>query len=223
MIDWDNKVRSEDQELGALTSDLWVRVLNGSATGCLVESPRALQVGTVAGLRVNFRGHDYDDPVKVTRCQSIAGAGDVPHRNGVSLDGAAVRRNAPVCHSSRARAVRRLDPRSRESGRLAHDLLEVDGSALSNGHARSDQPPRRRTKPRWRLGLLPAARRAGWSRRAGRCSRSHAPEGRSARRRRAETVAVTGRASPRARRRRAELRISWPGAASAARRSARAP
>ena len=75
MIDWDNKVRSEDQELGALTSDLSVRVLNGSATGCLVESPRALQVGTVAGLRVNFRGHDYDDPVKVTRCQLIVGAG----------------------------------------------------------------------------------------------------------------------------------------------------
>jgi hypothetical protein len=75
MTDWNNTVRSEGQELGALTSDLSVRVLNGSAAGCLVESPRALQVGTVAGLRVNFRGHDYDDPVKVTRCQSIVGAG----------------------------------------------------------------------------------------------------------------------------------------------------
>src|SRR5262245_58464946 len=75
MIDWGNRVRSEDEELGRLTSELSVRVLNGSATGCLVESPRALAVGTVACLRVNFRGHDYDDPVQVTRCQSIAGAG----------------------------------------------------------------------------------------------------------------------------------------------------
>lgn len=75
MTGWGNKVRSEDDELGALTSELSVRVLNGSATGCLVESPCVLQVGAVAGLRVNFRGHDYDDPVRVTRCQSIAGAG----------------------------------------------------------------------------------------------------------------------------------------------------
>lgn len=75
MIDWGNKVRSEDEELSALTSEVSVRVLNGSATGCLVESPCALQVGTVAGLRVNFRGHDYDDLVQVTRCQSIVGAG----------------------------------------------------------------------------------------------------------------------------------------------------
>ena len=75
MIDWANERRSEHEELGALTSDLSVRVLNGSATGCLVESSCALQVGTVAGLRVNFRGRDYDDPVQVTRCQSIVGAG----------------------------------------------------------------------------------------------------------------------------------------------------
>ena len=70
-----NRGRSGDEELGALISELSVRVLNGSTSGCLVESHRALQVGTVAGLRVNVRGHDYDDPVQVTRCQSIAGAG----------------------------------------------------------------------------------------------------------------------------------------------------
>jgi hypothetical protein len=75
MIDWGNKVRSDDEEIGALTSELSVRVLNGSATGCLVESPRPLKIGTVAGLRVSFRGHEYDDPVQVTRCQSIVGAG----------------------------------------------------------------------------------------------------------------------------------------------------
>ena len=75
MIDWRNKVRFDDEELGALTSELSVRVLNGSATGCLVECPCPLKVGTVAGLRVNFHGHEYDDPVQVMRCQPIVGGG----------------------------------------------------------------------------------------------------------------------------------------------------
>jgi hypothetical protein len=58
-----------------LTTELRVRVLNGSATGCLVESTRALDVGTVAGLSVMLLGREYDDEVQITRCQSIAGAG----------------------------------------------------------------------------------------------------------------------------------------------------
>jgi hypothetical protein len=74
-----NQGRREQQELGALTSELRVRVLNGSATGCLVESTRALPVGTVAGLQVNLLGREYDDEVQVVRCQAIAGAGNVFH------------------------------------------------------------------------------------------------------------------------------------------------
>ncbi len=79
MINWPNQFRHKDDEIGALTSELRVRVLNGSATGCLVESTRALNVGTVAGLRVNLLGREYDDQVQVTRCQSIVGAGNVFH------------------------------------------------------------------------------------------------------------------------------------------------
>jgi len=79
MISWPDQFPRKDDELGALTSELRVRVLNGSATGCLVESCRALTVGTVAGLRVNLRGREYDDQVQVTRCQSIAGAGNIFH------------------------------------------------------------------------------------------------------------------------------------------------
>ena len=70
-----NQVRREGEALGALTSELRVRVLNGSATGCLVESVRPLLAGTVAGLRVSLLGREYDDEVQVTRCQWIAGAG----------------------------------------------------------------------------------------------------------------------------------------------------
>src|SRR5262245_54110891 len=69
----------KDAELGGLTCELRGRVVNASATGRLVESSRALLVGTVAGLRVNLLGREYDDQVQVTRCQSIAGAGNIFH------------------------------------------------------------------------------------------------------------------------------------------------
>jgi hypothetical protein len=79
MINWQTQFQVKDGELGALTSELRIRVLNGSATGCLVESTRALAVGTVAALRVNLLGREYDDQVQVTRCQSIVGAGSIFH------------------------------------------------------------------------------------------------------------------------------------------------
>ncbi len=74
-----HQVRQREEALAALISELRVRVLNGSATGCLVESARSLPVGTVAGLRVSLLGREYDDEVQVTRCQLIAGAGGVYH------------------------------------------------------------------------------------------------------------------------------------------------
>jgi hypothetical protein len=71
--------RIDDEAFGALTSELRVRVLNASATGCLIESTRALPVGTVAGLRVRLLDRDYDDEVQITRCQALAGAGNIFH------------------------------------------------------------------------------------------------------------------------------------------------
>ena len=79
MIYWPAKGERRKNELGALTSELRVRVLNGSATGCLVESSRPLMIGTIAGLRVNLLGREYDDQVQVTRCQPIVGAGSIFH------------------------------------------------------------------------------------------------------------------------------------------------
>lgn len=79
MIYWLSKLRPKNEPLGALTSELQVRVLNGSATGCLVETTRAVKVGAVARLRVDLRGREYDDEVQVTRCQLIVGAGEIFH------------------------------------------------------------------------------------------------------------------------------------------------
>ena len=74
-----NQARIDDEAFAALTAELRVRVLNASATGCLVESTRALPVGTVAGLRVRLLDRDYDDEVQITRCQELAGAGSIFH------------------------------------------------------------------------------------------------------------------------------------------------
>jgi hypothetical protein len=79
LLYWRKKGERGTQELGALTSELRVRVLNGSAKGCLVESSRPLTIGMIAGLRVNLLGREYDDQVRVTRCQPIAGAGSIFH------------------------------------------------------------------------------------------------------------------------------------------------
>ena len=58
----------------ALATDVRVRLLNVSGAGCLVETKRPLEVGTVATLRLTFAGGDFEDTVQVVRCQEIKGA-----------------------------------------------------------------------------------------------------------------------------------------------------
>jgi hypothetical protein len=74
-----DQVQGGHGPLGGLTTQLRVRVLNASASGCLVEATRALPVGTVADLKVRIFDRDYDDQVQVTRCQILAGAGSIFH------------------------------------------------------------------------------------------------------------------------------------------------
>ena len=76
---FDASDRAGQQEIAALTSDLRVRVLNVSAAGCLVEANRALEIGSVATLRITFSGGDFEDTVQIVRCQEITGAGAVYH------------------------------------------------------------------------------------------------------------------------------------------------
>jgi hypothetical protein len=66
-------------EVASLTSDIQIRVLNVSGAGCLVESGRALAIGSVATLRIRFAGADFEETVQIVRCQEIAGAGAVFH------------------------------------------------------------------------------------------------------------------------------------------------
>src|SRR5215831_7286350 len=62
-------------ELGAVTTEINVRVLNCGPTGCLVESGVPLAVGSVGTLRMTFSGGDFEDVVQVVRCRDITGTG----------------------------------------------------------------------------------------------------------------------------------------------------
>ena len=60
-----------DREPGALVEDIRVRVLNCSATGCLLESDRRLPEGTVATLDLILGGRAFSDVLKVVRCEPV--------------------------------------------------------------------------------------------------------------------------------------------------------
>ena len=68
-----------DQRLSVLTREVEVRVLNCSASGCLVESTRQLAVGTIASLRLALGDEEFVEDVQVVRCQQIEGAGSLFH------------------------------------------------------------------------------------------------------------------------------------------------
>ena len=67
------------ENAGALTRQLGVRVLNVSGSGCLIESQRPIDIGTVGRLQLRFGLDEYGDDVQVVRCQPIRGAGAVFH------------------------------------------------------------------------------------------------------------------------------------------------
>jgi hypothetical protein len=66
-------------QLGVLTREFRVRVLNCSSSGCLVETNARLDVGTIGSLRLTIGGSEFVDDVLVVRCQNIEGAGSMYH------------------------------------------------------------------------------------------------------------------------------------------------
>ena len=54
-----------------LMRDLAMRVVDISAAGCLIESPRYLPVGTVGQLRLKFGSDECADDVEVVRCEPV--------------------------------------------------------------------------------------------------------------------------------------------------------
>jgi hypothetical protein len=70
--------RVSDQ-LGVMTRERQVRLLDCSVSGCLLETSWRLPVGAIASIRVTIDGRELTDDVQIVRCQPIAGAGDTYH------------------------------------------------------------------------------------------------------------------------------------------------
>ena len=51
-----------------------MKVLDISESGCLVESRRRVDAGTVGRLRLKFGTEEYDDDVEVVRCEAVPGS-----------------------------------------------------------------------------------------------------------------------------------------------------
>lgn len=65
--------------VAVLARDLDVAVIDISRSGCLIESPCELDVGTLCVLRVAAGGKSYTDTARIAWCHAIQGAGDRFH------------------------------------------------------------------------------------------------------------------------------------------------
>jgi hypothetical protein len=59
--------------LGVLRREFQVRLLNFSGSGCLLESQRSVEPGTIGTLRLLVGEDEYSDDVQIVRCQPIEG------------------------------------------------------------------------------------------------------------------------------------------------------
>jgi hypothetical protein len=70
--------------IAVLGRDLFVRLLQISRSGCLLETAHALPIGAIAVLSVQIEGRQYTDDIRVLRAQRVAGAGE-RHEIGVEF------------------------------------------------------------------------------------------------------------------------------------------
>ena len=62
-----------------LLRELSIRLIDVSAGGCLIESERWIEVGTIGTLQVRLGSEECKDDVEVVRCEAIRGATTVYH------------------------------------------------------------------------------------------------------------------------------------------------
>jgi hypothetical protein len=61
--------------IGVLGRDITVTLVEISRSGCLLESPCALDAGTLGMLRLTTQGVEYSDAVRIARCAELPGTG----------------------------------------------------------------------------------------------------------------------------------------------------
>jgi hypothetical protein len=62
-----------------LTRELSVRIIDVSAFGCLVETRRRMEVGTIGTLQLRLGGQECTDDFEVVRCEAVQGVRNVYH------------------------------------------------------------------------------------------------------------------------------------------------
>jgi hypothetical protein len=62
--------------IAVLGRDVFVRLIQISRSGCLLEASHAMPIGAIASLSVGIEGRQYTDEVRVLRSQLMAGAGE---------------------------------------------------------------------------------------------------------------------------------------------------
>ena len=60
--------------VAVLGREVTVRLLDISASGCLLESASRLVLGSTGSLLVNFEGKEYVDDVRIMRCRQFEGS-----------------------------------------------------------------------------------------------------------------------------------------------------
>jgi hypothetical protein len=70
-----NALNYQVELVGVLTREVATRLVEISRGGCLLESGRRIEEGTVATLKIEVRGHTYTGQVRATRCVAVAGSG----------------------------------------------------------------------------------------------------------------------------------------------------
>jgi hypothetical protein len=74
----DHVLRANDL-VAVLGRDVTVRLLDISASGCLLETVNRLEAGTTGTIRIVYGGMEYADDIRVMRCQPIDGASGLYH------------------------------------------------------------------------------------------------------------------------------------------------
>ena len=66
-----------DDRYGILGRQVPVRLVNFSASGCLLQGASSLEPQSMGRLKVVFEGEQFGEDVRVARCHELAGAGSL--------------------------------------------------------------------------------------------------------------------------------------------------
>jgi hypothetical protein len=104
VIDILDAILQANDTVAVLGREVILRLLDISASGCLLESASRLEVGTTGTLRVSFDNIEYADDVRIMRCRINDGSSALYHL------GAQFLWTTTPCERSLRRILTKLQP-----------------------------------------------------------------------------------------------------------------